>query len=177
MSMLEVELKVLEIQRKTIEEKLISLGAKKVFDGEIHSLYYDYRDRTVQKIQGTFRLRKKGEQSLLTFKQFVENKEAKVRLEHEVEISDFHTARLILEAIDLSPWLDIKKHRTSYAYNNLHFEIDKYHGQFENIPEFLEVEGPDVRSVQKGLALLGFTEQHCRPWDTMQVIEYYSAQR
>ncbi|UCE78705.1 MAG: class IV adenylate cyclase [Nitrospiraceae bacterium] len=174
--MLEVELKILEINRMFVEKTLSSLGAQKVFDGEIHSIYYDNSGKDIKKTQGTLRLRRKGDQTLLTFKQYVDNKEAKVRREHEVEISDFHAVRSIIEAIGFSVWLDIKKHRTSYAYNGLHFEMDKYHGRFEHVPEFLEVEGPDIGSVRKGISLLGFTEQQCRPWDTMQVIKHYSDQ-
>lgn len=172
--MLEVELKILEINRSLIEEALRSVGARKVFDGDIHSLYYDNADELIRMTRGTFRLRKKGEQALLTFKKYVDNEEAKVRLEHEIAISDFQTGRSIIESIGFTVWLNIKKHRTSYEYDGLHFEIDKYHGRFEHVPEFLEVEGPDIGSVQKGIAMLGLTEQPCRSWDTMQVIKYYS---
>jgi hypothetical protein len=68
----------------------------------------------------------------------------------------------------------MKKQRTSYALLNVHFEFDKYTDEFGFIPEFLEIEGPDVATVYKSAAALGFSKEDCRPWDALQVAEYYS---
>jgi len=83
--------------------------------------------------------------------------------------------RSILQAIGFSSWLEMRKHRTSYEFSGVHFELDKYTGEFGFIPEFLEIEGPDIRTVYEGAAALGFTKEECRPWDALQVAEYYSA--
>lgn len=37
-----------------------------------------------------------------------------------------------------------KKHRVSYALDGMEFDFDVY----ENIPEFLEIEGPDGDTIQ-----------------------------
>jgi predicted adenylyl cyclase CyaB len=172
--MYETEIKVLEIDRKIIEENLISLGARRVFDDEIHAIYYDTPDRAVRRQRGTFRLRREGTRSVLTFKAHIDDRAAKIREETEVDVSDFDAMRAILQAIGFSSWLEMRKHRTSYEFSGVHFELDKYTGEFGFIPEFLEIEGPDIRAVYKAAAVLGFTKEACRSWDALQVAEYYS---
>lgn len=172
--MREIEIKILEIDREEIEKKLISLGAKMVFDDEIHAIYYDSADNSIRKSRGALRLRKEGGRSVLTFKNYVENIDAKVREEKELEVSDFNTMRSILESIGFSAWLEMKKHRTTYEHEGIHFELDKYHDEYEYIPEFLEIEGTDIETIHKYVELLGFKKQQCRPWDSMQVAEYYA---
>lgn len=172
--MRETEIKILGIDRAKIEAKLVSLGAKKVFDDEIHALYYDDPSGSVRKKKGALRLRKEGNESVLTYKGHVGDRGAKVRDEKEVSVSDFDTARSILESLGFSVWLEMKKHRTSYALRGAHFEFDKYGGEHGYIPEFLEIEGPDVKTVHSFARLLGFTGKDCRPWDSYRLAQYYS---
>jgi adenylate cyclase class 2 len=173
----ETEIKILEIDRKKLEKKLRSLGAKKLFDDEIHALYYDTADRSIRRQKGTFRLRREGGISVLTFKAHVDNSAAKVREETEVTVSDFDAMRSILKSIGFSPWLEMKKHRTTYTLPGFHFEFDRYTGEFGFIPEFLEIEGPDTKAIYESAAALGFSKEDCRPWDALQVAEYYSARK
>ena len=173
--MYETEIKILDIDRKKLERKLSSLGAKKIFDDEIHALYYDNSDSSIRRQRGTFRLRREGGISVLTFKAHIDNSAAKVREETDVTVSDFDAMRSILRSIGFSPWVEMKKHRTTYALPGLHFEFDKYTGEFGFIPEFLEIEGQDVEAVYESAAALGFSKEDCRPWDAIQVAEYYSA--
>ena len=173
--MYETEIKILDIDRKKLERKLSSLGAKKIFDDEVHALYYDNSDSSIRRQRGTFRLRREGGISVLTFKAHIDSSAAKVREETDVTVSDFDAMRSILRSIGFSPWLEMKKHRTTYALPGLHFEFDRYTGEFGFIPEFLEIEGPDVEAVYESAAALGFSKEDCRPWDAIQVAEYYSA--
>ncbi len=173
--MYEIEIKILDIDRKKIERDLMSLGAKQVFDGEIHAVYYDSPNHAMRNNSDTLRLRKEGTTSVLTFKRHVEDADAKVREEKEVEVSDFDAMRSILESIGFSRWLETKKHRTSYQLEGVHFEFDKYHEEYEYIPEFLEIEGTDLQPVLRYAEILGFKKQDCKPWDALQVAEYYSS--
>jgi len=170
----ETEIKILEIDRKEIEKKLISMGAKKVFDDEIHAIYYDFPDKSLKNANKVLRLRKEGGKSVLTCKKNLEGTEAKVMEETELEVSDFLTMKLIFELLGFTSWLEMKKHRTRYELCKVHFELDKYYGKYNYIPEFLEIEGPDVAAIYKYAELLGFTQRDCRPWDAVQIADYYS---
>lgn len=45
----EIEVKIIEIDPAEIIRKLEKLGATKVFDGEMNSIYYDYHDEFKKK--------------------------------------------------------------------------------------------------------------------------------
>jgi predicted adenylyl cyclase CyaB len=170
----EIEIKILGIDREKVEKKLMSLGAEKTFDDEINAVYYDDRRRSIEGKRGTLRLRKEGARSVFTFKAFVENEDAKVRAEKEVSVSDFAAMQSILESLGFVPWLEMRKHRITYEIAGVHFEFDKYLGEYDYIPEFLEIESGDVGTVLKYAELLGFTKEDCKPWDALEVARYYS---
>jgi len=172
----EVEIKILEIDRKAVEERLLSLGAKKVFDDEIHALYYDFTNTALKDSGCALRLRLEGKKSVLCLKKFVESKDAKIREEHAIEVSDFNTMKYLLESLGLNAWIEMKKHRTSYEFRGVHFEIDEYHDPYNYIPQFLEIEGDNIETIYACAELLGFTANDCRPWDILQVEAYYSGQ-
>ncbi|MFP4641697.1 MAG: class IV adenylate cyclase, partial [Dehalococcoidia bacterium] len=165
-----VEVKILNIDRNEVEEKLRSLGAEKEFDGEVHALFFDFPDKLITDDSGMLRLRKVGERTQLTFKRAVSSDETKIRDEREVEISDFDTARDILQSMGLSVWLEMRKHRTTYSLLGVHFEFDKHHDQYEFIPEFLEIEAVDPDTVYKYAQTLGFKKDDCKPWTILDIV-------
>ncbi len=173
--MFEIEVKILDIDREKVEGKLISLGAEKIFDGKVHAFYYDDRRNSIRANRTTLRLRKEGGRSVFTLKADIKNTDAKVREEKEVTVSDFDTMKSILETIGFSPWLEMEKNRTTYVIPGVHFEFDKYMGEHDYIPEFLEIEATDIKTVLKYAELLGFKKEDCRPWDAMEVSRYYAA--
>jgi len=173
----EVEIKILEIDRGKTEGMLIAAGAKRTFDGAIHAVYFDFGGSSLHEAGGTLRLRSEGDRNVLTFKKQVEDREAKVREEEEVDVSEFRAMRSILESIGLSAWLEMSKHRTTWQLGMTHFEFDKYHDAYEYIPEFLEIECTDVETAYREAEKLGFSRENCRPWDALQVADYYSGRR
>ena len=174
--MKETEIKILGIDRVAIEKKLLSLGAKIVFDDQIHALYYDFPDNSIRSNCHTLRLRRAGEKSFITLKKDLEGTMAKIREEHEIEVSAFNEMKYLLETLGLKTWLEVKKHRTSFEFKGAHFEIDTHHDAYAYIPQFLEIEGPDIETIYAYAELLGFTKNDCKPWDILQVAAYYSGQ-
>jgi adenylate cyclase class 2 len=173
----EIEVKIIDIDRGEVEKRLLSLGARMIFDGEMHALYFDFQDRTLGKAQDVLRLRKEGRKSILAFKKFISDDQAKIRREFEVEVSDFETTKAIIESIGLSPWLDMRKHRTTYVLFDSHFELDKYFGSFDYIPWFLEIEAPDLETIYRYAELLGFRKEDCKPWTSLELADHYSLKK
>ena len=169
----EIEIKILEINRAEVEKRLKAVNAKKVFDGNIHALYYDLPDQRLRTSGLTLRLRMEDLKAVLTLKAEVANAAAKEREEFETEINDFEVMRRILETMGFSAWLEMKKHRTSYELPKARVEIDRYQDDFGYIPEFLEIEGRDTHSVYRIAEALGFSELECKPWDAVQLAAYY----
>jgi predicted adenylyl cyclase CyaB len=177
MPMYEAEVKILDINRSAVVQRLAQLGARKVFDDTIYALYYDTPEGLVRRQRGTFRLRREGPQARLTYKSPVEDPSAKVRRETEVAVSDFGAMHSILLSLGFTPWLEMEKHRTSYELEGVHFELDKYHGHYGYIPEFLEIEGRDAAVLHRYAALLGFEPKDCLPWDAVQLAEHYAGRK
>jgi adenylate cyclase class 2 len=172
--MTEIEVKILEINRESVEKKLLALGGRKTFDDDIHAIYYDLQDNSLKKAGKTLRLRKEGEKTILTLKLYVENALAKERAEYEIEVCRFDDMRTILEGLGYTPWLEMRKHRTSYKLDSTHVELDHYYGPHDYIPEFLEIEGRDIETIYRCAETLGFSRHDCRPWDVSELMRYYA---
>ena len=103
--MKEIEVKILDISRKEIESKLISLGAKKILDNEINAVFFDFKDGSIRNNKKTIRLRQEGSKTFLTFKEAAEknnNSNAKIREEHQVEVSDFYITKKCCKKLNIS---------------------------------------------------------------------------
>jgi predicted adenylyl cyclase CyaB len=170
----EVEVKILDIDRKAVESRLLSLGAKKTFDDEMYAVYLDRSDDTLKKCGDLLRLRKEGDTCVLTFKKFISDEPAKIRKEYEVNVSDLGLMRSVFEQLGFKEWLIVKKHRTSYEIAGVYFEFDKYLDDHGYITEFLEIEAGDLKSIYRFVKQLGFRKDDCRPWTFLDVADHYS---
>jgi len=172
--MKELEVKILEVNRDKIEEILATLGAKKVLDDEIETLFFAFKGIDVTKAKDLLRLRKEKKKTELTYKTVLSNHGVKVAEEYTVEVSDLEHMKKILECLGLSVVERMQKHRISYSLERLHFDIDRYTGDYGHIPEFLEIEAENVDLIHKYAEILGFKAKHCLPWSTKDLIKYYS---
>lgn len=171
--MKEIEVKILNIDRRKTERLVVSLGAKKVFDDEIITVLFDYPDSSIKKANNLIRLRKSKNKSYVTFKKYIENAQVKERQEYEVEVSDFTTMYTIFTSLGLCPELYIKKHRVSYILDHVRFEFDKHVEEYGFIPEFLEVEAKDEATLSTYIQKLGFSKNQCKSWSFSEVADYY----
>jgi predicted adenylyl cyclase CyaB len=175
--MKEVEVKILEVKRKNIEETLARLGAKKVFDGDIQTLFFDFADGKIIKAKDVLRLRKEENKIELTYKKVRFDKAAKNAEEYSIEVSDLDVTQKILLNLGLSIIDDMLKHRVSYKLDTARFDMDLYLGKYDFIPEFLEIEAENVEDIYKYADLLGYKPKDCLPWSTKELIENYSKKR
>lgn len=172
--MTEIEVKVLNVDKQKIEKILSQLGAKKIFDDEITTYFFDFEDSSIVKAKNVLRLRKAGKKSVLTFKKVLSKKSAKVAEEVEVGVSNLPKMERILELLGLSVTESMQKHRTSYRLNDVRFDIDKLEKEYAYIPVYLEIEAKNIKLIQKYAKLIGYSAKDCLPWTTNEVINYYS---
>jgi predicted adenylyl cyclase CyaB len=175
--MKEVEAKILEVNRKKIEENLTRLGAKKIFEGDMQTLFFDFKEGTITKAKKVLRLRKEQNKTELTYKKVHATQTAKVAEEYSVEVSNFETIKEILEDLGLFVTENTQKHRVSYTLDQARFDIDCYYGNYGYIPEFLEIEAENIDLINKYAGLLGFKANDCLPWTTNELIIHYSSQK
>lgn len=169
--MKEIEVKILEIDPVEIQKKLESFGAQKTFSGEIEWSMFDFADGSLSKKEIFLRVRKMGKKTIVTSKVLIARRMAKISEESEVEVGDFDRTVKILQAIGLSPkkGYPMKKIRTSYALDKLHFEIDTLPG----LPTFLEIEAPSEALLEQYITKLGFSVENAKPWGARELYAYY----
>ena len=174
--MKEVEVKILEVDRKKLEATLNGLGAKKIFDGHVQTMFLDFEDGRILKEKNLLRLRKEEGKAELTFKKVRVTDAAKVADEYSVEVSSLEIARKIMENLGLLVIESIEKNRVSFILDDGRFDFDRYFGAYAFIPEFVEIEAKSVELVRKYAALLGFKAEDCHPWSTNDLIQHYTSE-
>jgi adenylate cyclase class 2 len=165
--MIEIEVKILEIDPEKIRKKLEEIGAKKTAEGIMKSTLFDNEDGEMKKENQTLRLRKWNGKTEFCFKKKGESKEFKQKEEIETLVDDFDAASKILNGLGFTNTRYYEKKRESYALGNIHFEIDTY----PKIPAFIEVEAPTQEEVKKGVEMLGFTMDQTTAMSAVEVIE------
>jgi len=175
--MKEIEVKILEIDRKVIEKELIGLGAKKIFDGEIQTIFFDFQDSRIIKARDVLRIRKEEKRVELTYKKVHTTQTAKEAEEYSVDVSNIEEMKKILENLGLHETENTLKYRTSYKLEEARFDIDRYLDTYEFIPEFMEIESENREKVNYFAGLLGFEPKDCLPWSTYDVVKYYSSKK
>jgi adenylate cyclase class 2 len=172
--MKEIEVKVLNVDKQKIGEILTKLGVKQTFDEEITSYFFDFENKRIINAKNVLRLRKKGKQSVLTFKKILSKQSAKVVEEYEVEVSNLSEMENILKMLGLSVTESIKKHRTSYKLKDVQFDIDTLENEYAFIPTYLEIEAKNIELIHKYAKILGYRADDCLPWTTNELIKFYS---
>lgn len=175
--MKEVEVKILEVNRRNIEATLMGLSAKKVFDGDIQTMFLDFEDGRIIREKNLLRLRKEEDKAELTFKKIHVTETAKVADEYSVEVSSLEITQRILENVGLLVTESMQKHRVSYILDDARFDFDRYLGGYAYIPEFMEIEAENEELVHIYAGLLGFKEKDCLPWSTNDLIRYYAEEK
>lgn len=172
--MKEIEAKILEVDRNQVVQILTQHGGKRVFDGFVETILYDFKDGSIFRAKNLLRLRKENNIVELTYKVVSGTVGAKIAEEYTVEVSDLENAKKILGLIGLIVEGYMRKHRESYVLNGARFDIDKYNGKYSYIPEFLEIEAVNIKEIHNFALLLGFNEKDCLPWGTKELFEHYS---
>ncbi|NYB72547.1 class IV adenylate cyclase [Sedimentibacter hydroxybenzoicus DSM 7310] len=158
--MREKEVKVLNIDKQDIEKKLISLGATLIKDENQINYRFDTEDGCLKKTyNGYLRIRitenlLNGEiKHTLTFKKSINRDKLRVNEEIETEISDWNSTAKIIELLGYKMKRPGHKHRKSYEYEGIIFEIDTWDKQTYSKP-YLEIEMNSEDELEKAIKLL-----------------------
>ncbi|MFC1697321.1 class IV adenylate cyclase [Nanoarchaeota archaeon] len=166
----EIEVKILDINKEEIINKLKSLGAKKVFDGRISSILLDNDNGDIHKKGELLRLRKIGDDVELVYKERVEKSDIKHCIEHESKVDDFNSVLKIFHKLGYTQKSSTyEKNRISFEIDGIHFDFDEYPG----INPFVEVEAHTRIDVEKGVKMLGYEMKDTKAWDAGEVAKHY----
>lgn len=160
----EFEVKILDIDKEKIIEKLNSIGAVKVGEKNFRRNVYDVNDDK----HNWVRLREDGKNITLTYKE-VKSFDIDGTKEVEVEVSDFENTALFLEKSGLVHRAYQENKRTSFKLGNIKIDIDEW----PLIPAYLEIEGESAEEVDNVVVLLGFTKEDVTSIDSLSVYKRY----
>ena len=161
----EYEIRVLEINKQKLIEKLEKLGAEFKGDNEQRRYVYD----VIPKEDGKWiRLRTNGKKTTLTYKNVVDTTIDGTK-ELEVEVSDFEKTNELLENMGIKNRGYQENRRTQYVLNGVEIDIDSW----PMIPTYVEIEGKNEDEVLKTLDLLGLPNDKVTTLDVDSVYKKY----
>ncbi len=167
MSHIEYEVRVLEINKDEVINKLESLGASLVENTYQRRYVYDFNPPNPNK---WIRLRTNGDTTTLTIKD-VEKKTIDGTKEMEIEVSSFDDTNEILKELGYTPKGLQENKRIKYNLNGVEVDIDTW----PKIPTYLEIEGIDEESVYNTLNLLGIDKSKVTTLDVQSIyLEVYN---
>lgn len=158
--MKEREVKVLNIDKEEIERKLINIGARLIKDENQINYRFDTDDGFLKRtyngylrIRITKNLLNNKIKNTLTFKRSLKRNTLRINEETETEISDWENTAKILEFLGYKQKRPGYKHRRSYKYENITFEIDTWDEETYSKP-YLEIEMSSEEDLEKAILLL-----------------------
>lgn len=150
--MKEVEVKIRNINKKEIIEKIDELGGVKHFTGRVIDYRFDTPDRKLSKQGKALRIRQKGKYIYLNLKgkkKAIDNITG--RDEIGVKLNNSRIMHKILNELGYIKIFELNKYRTEYKLDEVKFDIDEYLG----MPPILEIESDSYETVEKYIGILG----------------------
>ncbi len=158
--MKEREVKVLNIDKDEIEKKLKGMGAILLKDEDQTNIRFDTEDNYLKKTyNGYLRLRitknnlNEEIKNTLTFKRNISRDNLRINEETETEVSNWDETVKILQILGYNKKRPGYKHRKSYLYDNIVFEIDTWDEETYPKP-YLEIEMTDEEDLERAIELL-----------------------
>ncbi|MHC1740227.1 MAG: class IV adenylate cyclase [Anaerolineaceae bacterium] len=147
---LEMEVKFYLMDPLSFEQRLRSIGASMTQPRTFETnLRFDTPDLALTKAHRVLRLRK-DQANFLTYKGPSEwGKAVAVRQEIEIEVSDFESTQLLLEALGYKISVRYEKWRAKYFLEKVEIDLDEM-----PFGHFVEIEGDDAKKIERVAAML-----------------------
>ncbi len=157
---MELEVKVPCEDLDDLERRLKDIGASHVEDLDQIYLYFSHPNRDFGVTDEALRLRRENERTVITYKGPKLDADTKLREEIELGVEDIDRMSLVLERMGFRPVIRIRKQRTIYELQGIHFCLDR----LPELGNFVEMEwqGEDldmgkqrIMDLKKKLGLMG----------------------
>lgn len=158
----EIEIRILNIDKKKFIEDIIALGAKKQSECLQKRYVYDFNPVNPKK---WIRLRTNGVKNTITVKEIIDNQVIDGTNELEVEVSDFNIANLILKELGYVPRNYQENHRIVYNLNEVEISIDTW----PKIPTYVELEAKSEELIKKLLSIIEYNEKDLTTLDVASI--------
>jgi adenylate cyclase class 2 len=153
---IEIEAKILNIDKDKLEKKLAEIGATKIEDVSFRSISFDFIGYPMDKEASWIRLRDDGKKVTLAYKKrlgttAVHGKDSGME-EIEVVVSNYEDTAEILKKIGMIEKFSQEKKRTTWKKDAITFDIDTW----PKLNPYLEIEAGSWEEVDKATIELGY---------------------
>ena len=163
----------MNINIESMEEKLLKIGAKKIFDRIFRRRVYDYPDLRLHKQGAWIRIRDEGDKATMTFKKRIGIKTHDGTTnddsmeEIDIIVSDFEKTGKILEKIGLKEKFYEENRRICYRLDDVEIDIDHW----PMLEPYLEIEGPSMDKVDIVIKKLGLNPKDKKIFVAYQIYQ------
>ena len=172
MSKIEIEAKVLEIDKLNVMHALDNLGAECIFNDKLEAIYY-YKEGVIN-TNNALRLRREGNEVTFTYKEKSSSSTlAKSFIEKELKVESFETMDSIIQSLGFEVYEKNSKHRISYKLPGVRFEIDEYFDSETTIPIFLELEVAEESLIKTYIEKLNLGKSKIVNYNYFELKKYY----
>lgn len=153
---IEIEAKILKIDKEALGNKLIEIGAKKIEDVFFRSISFDFNGYPLDNENSWIRLRDNGKKVTLAYKKrlgatSVHGKDSGME-EIEVIVSNYEDTSTILKKIGMIEKFSQEKKRTTWKKGGVTFDIDTW----PQLDTYLEIEAESWEEVDRAILELGY---------------------
>ena len=171
----EIEVKVLNIDLEDMENKLIKLNAKLISEEEQRNIIFAPKEkaktvnsRTYLRIRESKNLLTNKIKTELTLKENVDNMGIRENIETTANIDNIQSMVYILENLGYEINSDGRKHRKSYLYENIRFDLDTWDKSIYPYP-YMEIEVEEAQDLHKVIDLLGISPNNISTKSIMEL--------
>ncbi len=164
--MRELEVKILNIDLKEIEEKIRKLGGKLIAKELQVNTLIDSKEQYIQsKLDSYLRIRESKSlldnsiKNTLTMKKNIERQGIRENIETNIDISDKESMLHILESLGYFVYQEGYKERTSYMLNGARLDLDKWDNETYPYP-YMEIEVKDEAELKGIIEKLSIGEEN-----------------
>lgn len=156
----EIEVKVLNIDKEKLEDKLIKIGAKLIKkEIQVNTIFMDIDEDIEEVGRGYLRIRESqnitdgSKRSMITFKRNLSQDGFRENEEIETIIEDKESMVKILSCLNINVKNVGRKERLRYNFKGIQFDIDTWDKETYPYP-YLEIEVKDPKDIDKAIELL-----------------------
>lgn len=161
----EIEVKVLNIDKEKLEEKLINIGAKLIKkEIQVNTIFMDIDENIEDVGRGYLRIRENeniidgSKRSMITFKRNLSQDGFRENEEIETIIEDKDSMVKILACLNINVKNVGRKERLRYNFEGIQFDIDTWDRETYPYP-YLEIEVKDSEDIKRAIDLLNIDKK------------------
>lgn len=162
----EIEVKVLNVDLEEMEKRLVDLGAKLISEEYQTNTIFDSKDNYIQnnlnsylRIRETKNLLTDEVKFTLTLKKNISKEGIRENIEVDTKIYDKESMIEILNSLRYEVIEEGHKHRLSYLYDNIRFDLDTWDKETYPYP-YMEIEVEDKNDLEKAIKFLKINKEN-----------------